>query len=116
MPRSRAPGEGALTRWRRLAVLALLLASSVAGRAAEPGRPERARLGEFIPASPPQPAPEISFADLAGNTVGLFEFKGKLVLINLWATWCEPCLREMPSLERMQKQLGDKIAVDAISE
>src|SRR5438132_994914 len=44
------------------------------------------------------------------------EFAGRLVLINLWATWCEPCLREMPSLERMQSRLGDKITVVAISE
>jgi len=38
------------------------------------------------------------------------------VLINLWATWCEPCLREMPSLERLQSRLGDRIAVLAVSE
>jgi thiol-disulfide isomerase/thioredoxin len=78
--------------------------------------PERARLGEFIPASPLLPAPAISFVDLAGNTVSLSEFTGKIVLVNLWATWCEPCLREMPSLERVQSRLGDKLAVVAISE
>jgi thiol-disulfide isomerase/thioredoxin len=88
------------------------------GLAAEdkPGESERVRLGEFVPASPPLPAPEISFVDLTGNTVSLSEFSGKIVLVNLWATWCEPCLREMPSLERMQSRLGDKIAVVAISE
>jgi thiol-disulfide isomerase/thioredoxin len=96
--------------------LALLLALPIGGRAVEPGASEPVRLGEFVPVSPPQPAPHISFGDLAGNTVDLSEFKGKLVLVNLWATWCEPCLREMPSLERMQSQLGDKIAVAAISE
>jgi len=101
-----------------VAVLALLLTLPNAAWAAEGERdaPERARLGEFVPASPPQPAPAISFADPAGDRVDLSEFKGKLVLINLWATWCAPCLREMPSLERMQKQLGDNIAVVAISE
>ena len=38
------------------------------------------------------------------------------MLVNLWATWCEPCLREMPSLERLQSHLGDRIAVLAVSE
>ena len=82
----------------------------------KPGVTERVRLGEFIPVTPPLPAPAISFADLSGNTVSLSEFAGKIVLVNLWATWCEPCLREMPSLERMQSRLGDKITVLAISE
>jgi thiol-disulfide isomerase/thioredoxin len=78
--------------------------------------PRPVRLGEFIPASPPQPAPAISFVDLTGNTVSLSEFTGKMVLVNLWATWCEPCLREMPSLERMQSRLRDKITVIAVSQ
>jgi thiol-disulfide isomerase/thioredoxin len=77
---------------------------------------ERIRLGEFIPVSPPLPTPAISFVDLAGNAISLSEFTGKFVLVNLWATWCEPCLREMPSLERMQSRLKDKITVVAISE
>lgn len=74
------------------------------------------RLGEFVPADPPQPAPEISFVDLTGETVGLTDFRGKLVLVNLWATWCEPCLREMPSLDRLQSRLGERIAVVAVSQ
>ena len=97
----------------------LLLLMSIGGGSAaqdEPGVSGRARLGEFIPASPPLSAPAISFVDLAGNTASLSEFTGKIVLVNLWATWCEPCLREMPSLERVQSQLGNKIAVVAISE
>jgi thiol-disulfide isomerase/thioredoxin len=38
------------------------------------------------------------------------------VLVNLWATWCEPCLREMPSLERLQQKLGDELTVAAVSQ
>src|SRR6516164_8645242 len=97
----------------------LLLLMSIGGGSAaqdEPGVSGRARLGEFIPASPPLPAPAISFVDLAGNTASLSEFTGKIVLVNLWATWCEPCLREMPSLERVQAHLGAGITVVAISE
>jgi len=105
-------------RWRRAAASLVLLVMAAAGWAAEDkaGVPERARLGEFIPAIPPLPAPAISFTDLSGNTVSLSDFAGKIILVNLWATWCEPCVREMPSLERMQARLGDKITVVAISE
>ena len=107
-----------MIRWSRTAAVLLLLFLTGAGTAVEDGAVavERPRLGEFIPSSPPVPAPTISLVDLAGNTVSLSEFAGRLVLINLWATWCEPCLREMPSLERMQSRLGDQITVVAISE
>jgi len=81
-----------------------------------PGVPEPARLGEFVPSAPLLPAPATSFVDLTGSEVSLAQFSGKIVLVNLWATWCEPCLREMPSLERLQSRLGDKIVVVAISE
>ena len=107
-----------MVRWSRVAAVLLPLVLAGAGTAAEDGAVsvERPRLGEFIPNSPPIPAPTISVVDLAGNTVSLSDFAGRLVLINFWATWCEPCLREMPSLERMQSRLGDKITVVAISE
>jgi thiol-disulfide isomerase/thioredoxin len=107
-----------MIRWRRAGavLLSLALASGIAAAGNEAGNSERPRLGEFILSSPPMPAPTISLVDLAGNTVSLSEFAGKLVLINLWATWCEPCLREMPSLERMQSRLVDKITVIAVSE
>ena len=107
-----------MVRWSRAAAVLLPLVLAGAGTAVEDGvvSVERPRLGEFIPNSPPIPAPTISVVDLAGNTVALSDFAGRLVLINLWATWCEPCLREMPSLERMQSRLGDQITVVAISE
>ena len=105
-------------RWSHVFASLLLIILVGGGSAAEdnPGVPERARLGEFMPASPLLPAPAISFVDLAGNTVSLSEFTGKIVLVNLWATWCAPCVREMPSLEQLQSRLGDKIVVVAISE
>ncbi len=91
--------------------VALLLAVGAA-LAAEPDL----KPGEFIAASPPQPAPELSFQDLSGNWVALADFKGKLVLLNLWATWCQPCLKEMPSLEKLQGSREDKLTVAAVSE
>ena len=105
-------------RWSCALASLLLLVLVGGGSAAEdnPGAPGKARLGEFIPVTPPLPAPTTSFVDLAGNPASLTEFAGKIVLVNLWATWCEPCLREMPSLERVQSRLSDKITVVAISE
>ena len=54
-------------------------------------------------------APEpMVLADLAGREVNLSSFKGEVVLVNFWATWCEPCREEMPSLQRLQQKLGGK--------
>jgi thiol-disulfide isomerase/thioredoxin len=97
-------------------LLLIIVAGGVSAAENTPDVSEHPRLGEFIPASPLLPAPAISFVDLAGNPVSLSAFVGKIILVNLWATWCQPCVREMPSLERVQSRLGDKIAVVAISE
>jgi thiol-disulfide isomerase/thioredoxin len=77
---------------------------------------DQAPLGQFVPASRPRPVPQVAFTDLTGKAVTLGDFAGKLVLVNLWATWCAPCREEMPSLERLQTRLGDKITILAISE
>jgi thiol-disulfide isomerase/thioredoxin len=94
------------------AAIVLLLTLSPAP-AAEDGK---MRIGEFIPLTPPQPAPEVSFTDADGNPATFADFKGRPILVNLWATWCEPCLREMPSLDRLRAKFDDKLTVLAISE
>jgi thiol-disulfide isomerase/thioredoxin len=97
-------------------VAALVLIAPVMGSTARADEPDKIKIGEFIPAASPQPAPEISFTDEAGNSVALGDFKGKFVLLNLWATWCEPCLKEMPSLAALQVRLGSALTVLAVSE
>lgn len=52
------------------------------------------------------PAPALTFKDLDGKPVSLAQYKGKLLLVNFWATWCAPCLKEMPLLINAQKQYG----------
>ncbi len=54
----------------------------------------------------PQPLPELVFNGADGAMTNLTDFKGKLVLLNLWATWCVPCRQEMPSLDRLEAALG----------
>jgi thiol-disulfide isomerase/thioredoxin len=64
----------------------------------------------------PTPLPDIEFQDASGNDVKLSSFKGHTVLLNLWATWCQPCREEMPALNRLQQSLGsDKFEVVALS-
>lgn len=60
--------------------------------------------------------PEIYFYDKSEHQVSLENFKGKAVLVNLWASWCVPCITELPALDRLQKKLpNDKFMVVAVS-
>lgn len=62
------------------------------------------------------PAPEISFVGDGGQPLTLEDFRGRLVLLNFWATWCAPCVREMPALDRLQQQVGkDRFEVLTLS-
>ncbi len=75
-----------------------------------------AELGQFTPLDPSRPAPEVSFAARDGSPARLADFHGHWLLVNLWATWCAPCVREMPSLDRLQAKLGDRLTVLAVSQ
>gem|GEM_PF-1214110 len=56
----------------------------------------------------PRPLPAFSFQDEQGRDLTLAAFRGKLVVLNLWATWCPPCVKEMPSLDRLHSRLAPK--------
>lgn len=60
-------------------------------------------------------APDFTVTD-SQRTVVLSQFRGKPVVLNFWATWCPPCVEEMPSLVQLQKQLGNKVTIVAVSE
>lgn len=61
---------------------------------------------EFAPPTRRHPVPTLAFADGAGKPMTLAGFRGRVVLLNLWATWCVPCRAEMPALDRLQAKLG----------
>jgi thiol-disulfide isomerase/thioredoxin len=92
-------------------LVALLIVSTGAAAAAE-----GSTLGEFIPATPPQPAPQVGFTDIDGKPASLADFKDMPAVVNLWATWCQPCLKEMPSLDRLQSRFAGRLIVTAVSE
>jgi len=61
-------------------------------------------------------APDYAGASLAGDTTRLSDLRGKVILLNVWATWCRPCLKEMPALQRLHDQLAaDGFTVLAVS-
>lgn len=64
------------------------------------GKPSLAREG--------QSAPEFTLPDLVGQTRALADFRGKVVLLTFWATWCQSCQEEMPHLQRLQEEQGGK--------
>lgn len=99
---------------RFLAMMALLAMATATAAAAAPAF--RGAVGEFIAADPPRPAPTVVFQDAGGRELGFADFRGKVVVVNLWATWCAPCVREMPALERLRQKLaGSEAVVLAIS-
>jgi len=73
----------------------------------------------FLPVEVGTRAPNFQARDMQGRPVALQDLRGQVVLLNIWATWCGPCLDEMPSMERLHQQLGPQglrivaVSVDA---
>ena len=63
-----------------------------------------------------EPAPALSFTDAAGRKRTVADFAGKPVLLNLWATWCAPCVKEMPTLDALAMAKGESLHVLTVSQ
>jgi thiol-disulfide isomerase/thioredoxin len=100
----------------RKLVAAALAAASLAALAAAPlHAADLPPLSHSLTPRAPQPAPALQLPGVDGKTYDLAALRGKVVLVNFWATWCPPCRREMPSMERLQKALaGEPFAVLAV--
>jgi thiol-disulfide isomerase/thioredoxin len=73
-------------------------------------------LAKFTLAKEPKALADLAFTDADDKPVKLADYKGKTVLLNFWATWCAPCVKEMPSLDKLQAEMGkDKFVVLPLS-
>ena len=109
------------SRSRILAVLGLLGALGAAAvlyvihaRAVHATSRPPAALARLVPDSPPEPVSAVGFSEESGKRDTLATFRGRYVLLNLWATWCAPCVRELPQLARLKSVLP-ALAVAAIN-
>lgn len=82
-------------------------ASAAAGACSHPP----ATLGHFTRAESPDPAPKDSFTGEDGKQQTLADFRGSGLVVNFWATWCAPCVKEMPALDGLAKQLKSRDVV-----
>jgi thiol-disulfide isomerase/thioredoxin len=105
--------------WLRLVAVAAILGVVVAGgvlllggrdlAATANGPPAfKGAFGSYEPAEDPAPAPDVAFLDANGDTIKLDALRGQIVLLNFWATWCAPCVKELPVLDRLQADLGSE--------
>jgi thiol-disulfide isomerase/thioredoxin len=99
------------------AFLAALAALAWLGSAFAGEPPRTGGMRQFTLIDPPLPVPETRFLDAAGREMALGDLKGRVLLVNFWATWCAPCIEELPSLDRLQADMGSKdFTVLAINE
>jgi thiol-disulfide isomerase/thioredoxin len=72
--------------------------------------PRNAKLGRL-----PVDAPDIQAQDYTGKMVPLSAYRGKVVMLNFWASWCPPCVEEMPSMDRLARLFGTDLVILAVS-
>ena len=89
------------------AVLYGMMGGNVHANGTPPAVLDKMKLSAGSPAAPP-----IAFKDAAGKELKLADFHGRYMLVNLWATWCGPCINELPELAKLQSQLPqDRVTV-----
>lgn len=101
-----------------LSALAVVLGVvPIAGAAHAVGSGDPAAALSLMKPTPARPAKEFRVTTVDNRPLGLADFKGKVVLLNFWATWCKPCEAEMPGMERLHRRYKDKgLVVLAIAE
>jgi peroxiredoxin len=101
--------------YRAVVIIALAV---VAGVVLFALKQKKSSVQSFAPAGPEigRSAPDFRLPGLDGKMVSLSDYRGKVVLVNIWATWCPPCVDEMPSMEKLYQQLlGEAFEILAVS-
>lgn len=112
---------------RSTIVLLLLAASLIGGCDRQSGQPQQAEGANVAAPAPVVPdkldrshkgeaTPAFAFTDAKGARRTLADFRGKPVLLNLWATWCAPCVKEMPTLDALAVREGERLQVVTVSQ
>jgi thiol-disulfide isomerase/thioredoxin len=101
---------------RTLLLLALLFLVGCAEEAAPDQPAETVKTGAVDRSRAGTAAPETAFEDPDGEATSLAAFAGKPVLLNLWATWCAPCVKELPTLDALQAREGARLKVLTVSQ
>jgi thiol-disulfide isomerase/thioredoxin len=111
----RRPPKPARSAWSRVLGPLVLLGSLVllVGCESRPGRAQGADQDPFkqldlTRVTPPTPGAVFTVPTPAGQSLSLTDFKGRVILLNFWATWCPPCREEMPSMERLYQRYRDR--------
>jgi thiol-disulfide isomerase/thioredoxin len=106
---------------RTILIAALILSATACNKPPEPTK-------QNVPSAPAEPvkgvdrshkgtpAPDIAFTDPEGEDTTLASFGGKPTLVNLWASWCAPCVKELPTLDKLSRDQDGKLNVIAINE
>lgn len=90
---------------------------AIADETADSGPPIEGQVQNYESLDPPLAVPDVTVLARGDGPITLDRFKGKFVVLNFWATWCGPCIRELPSLERLNTELGgEKAQVVLISQ
>lgn len=115
----------------RSTIALLLVAAGLIGgcdrQSGQPQQAEGANVAAAAPATPPradnldrshkgEAAPTLPFTDAGGKKRTLADFRGKPVLLNLWATWCAPCVKEMPTLDALAVREDGKLHIVTVSQ
>jgi cytochrome c biogenesis protein CcmG, thiol:disulfide interchange protein DsbE len=98
--------------WRRAVVAVMMLAAACGGGdgAAQTTPPESSGGEPPSVAEVGQPVPDVSWFTFEGGNASIADYAGRPLVINFWASWCPPCITEMPAFEEVHQALGDEVA------